>query len=86
MQSQGQINLLTSTAKIMGKSAYSAPQSEISSSALAFKMHQKINLELHKASFSNPVFIGDSEIVLKMIARNDPASLPILYGTRIIEI
>ena len=83
---QGQVNLLTSTAKTMGKSAYSAPQSEISSTSLAVKMHQKINLELHNTSFSDPVFIGDSEIVLKMIARKDPASLPIIYGTRIMEI
>ena len=48
-------------------------------------MHQKINLELNNASSSDPVFIGDSEIVLKMIARNDPASLPIFYGTRIMK-
>ena len=34
-ESQGQVNLLTSTAKTMDKSAYSAPQSEISSAALA---------------------------------------------------
>ena len=32
------------------------------------------------------VFIGDSEIVLRMIAKNDPADLPIFYGTRIMEI
>ena len=32
------------------------------------------------------MFIGDSEIVLKMIARYDPAGLPILYGTKIMEI
>ena len=70
----------------MGKSAFSAPQSEISGAALAVKMHQKINLELHNESFSNPVFIEDSEIVLKIIARNDPASFPIFYGTRIMEI
>ena len=50
MESQGQVNLLTSTAKIMGKSAFSAPQSEISGAALAVKMHQKINLELHNES------------------------------------
>ena len=86
MESQGQVNLLTSTAKIMGKSAYSGPLSEISSATLAVKIHQKINLELHNMSFYNPVFIGDSEIVLKMIARNDPASLSIFYGTRIMEI
>ena len=49
-------------------------------------MHQKINLELLNASFSDLVFIGDSEIVLTMNARNDPASLPIIYGTRIMEI
>ena len=32
------------------------------------------------------MFIGDSEIVLKMIARNDPAGLPMFYGTRVMEI
>ena len=32
------------------------------------------------------MFIGDSEIVLRMIAKKDPADLPIFYRTRIMEI
>ena len=32
------------------------------------------------------VFIGDSEIVLRMIAKNAPADLPIFYRTRVMEI
>ena len=32
------------------------------------------------------MFIGDTEIVLRMIAKNNPADLPIFYGTRIMEI
>ena len=30
--------------------------------------------------------ISDSEIVLKMIPRNDPAGLPMFYGTRVMEL
>ena len=67
-------------------SAYSAPQSEISGAVLAVKMEQKISQELFNIPLSDPVFIGDSEIVLMMIARNDPADLPIFYGTRIMQI
>ena len=63
----------------MGKFAYSAPQSETSGAILAVKMEQKISQELYNISLSNPVFFEDSEIVLRMIARNDPADLPIFY-------
>ena len=70
----------------MGKAAYTAPQSEMASAVLAVKMERKINMELSNVTLSEPMFIGDSEIVLKMIARNDPAGLPIFYKTRIMEI
>ena len=40
-------------------------------------MEQKISQELYNVSLSNPIFIVDSEIVLKMIARNDHADLPL---------
>ena len=86
MESHGQFNILISSAKIMGKAAYTAPQSEIASAVLAVKMERKINLELSNVTLTEPMFIGDSEIVLKMIARDDPAGLPIFYGTRIMEI
>ena len=43
-------------------------------------------MELSNVTLSEPMFIGDSKIVLKMIARNNPAGLPIFYGTRIMEI
>ena len=86
MHSLDQFNIHTSSSKIMGKYAYFAPQSEISAAVLAVKMKQKISQELYNVSLSNPVFIGDSEIVLKMIARNDPADLPLFYETRIMEI
>ena len=49
-------------------------------------MQQKISQELFNVSLSDPVFIGDSEIILKMIAKNDPAHPPIFYGTRLMEI
>ena len=70
----------------MGISAYSAPQSEISGAVLAVKMEQKISQELYNISLYNPVFIRNSEIVLRMIARNDPVDLPLFYGTRIMQI
>ena len=35
---------------------------------------------------SSPIFIGDSEIILKIIAKNDPASPHVFYGTRLMEI
>ena len=78
MHSQDQFNILTSSSKIMGKSVYSAPQSEIFGAVQAVKMEQKISQELYNISLSNPVFIGDSEIVLRMITRNDPWDLPII--------
>ena len=49
-------------------------------------MQQKISKELFNINLSPPVFIGDSEIILKMIAKNDPAGPPAFYGTRIMEI
>ena len=80
------VNILTSSAKIMGKSALSAPQSEISAALLAFRMELKVKQELYNINLKPSVFIGDSEIVLRMIAKNDPVDLPIFYGTRIMEI
>ena len=79
-------NLLYSTAKIMGKSAFSALPSEMSSVVLAVQMQQKISQEMYSIKLSSPVFIGDFEIVLRMIAKKDPADLPIFYGTRVMEI
>ena len=70
----------------MGKASYTAPQSEIASEVLAVKMDRKITLEISHITLSEPMFISDSEIVLKMIARNNPAGLPMFYGTRIMEI
>ena len=32
------------------------------------------------------VFLGDSEIILRMIANGDPAAPPVFYGTKTIEI
>ena len=60
----------------MGKAAYSASQSEISAVVLAVKMQQKISQELHTISLSDPVFLEDLEIILRMIACEDPADLP----------
>ena len=70
----------------MGKSVFSAPQSEISGADLAFIMQQKICLEIYHINLVFPVFIGDSKIILRMIAKNDPADLPIFYDTRVMEI
>ena len=84
VQSLNHVNILTSSAKIMGKS--SAPQSEISGEVLAVRMELKVKQELYNINLKPSVFIGDSEIVLRMIAKNDPADLPIFYRTRIIKI
>ena len=84
--SQNMVTLLYSTSKVMGKSAFSAPQSEMASADLAVKMQQKISQEMYNINLTSPVFIGDSEIVHRMIAKNAPADLPIFYGTRVIEI
>ena len=83
--SDGQFNLLSSSAKILGKSAFSAPQTEIAGAVLATRMEQKISQELYNVSLSTPVFIADSEI-LKMIAKNNPACPPVFYETRLMEI
>lgn len=84
--SDGQFNIISSSAKIMGKAAFSAPQSQIAWAVLATRMEQKISQVLFNVSFLPPIFIGDSEIILKMIAKNDPAGPPVFYGTRLMEI
>ena len=84
--SNDQFNLLYSSAKVLGKTAYSVPQSEIAGATLAARMEQKIRQELFNVTLSAPIFVGDSEIVLKMIAKNDPAGPPVFYGTRLMEI
>ena len=86
VQSVNHVNILTSSAKIMGKSALTAPQSEISAAVLAVRMEIKVKQELYNINLQPSVFIGDSEIILRMIAKNDPVDLPIFYGTRIMEI
>ena len=86
MCSNHQLNLIYSSCKVLGKSAFSAPQSEIAGAVLATRMQQKISQELFNVSLSPPVFIGDSEIILRMIANGDPAAPPMFYGTLIMEI
>ena len=49
-------------------------------------MEQKISQELSNVSLSAPVFIRDSEIILKMITKNDPINSLVFYGTRLMEI
>ena len=84
--SNDKFNLLYSSAKILGKTAYSAPQSDIAGATLAARMEQKISQELFNVTLSAPVFVGYSEIILKMIAKNDPAGPPVFYGSRLMEI
>ena len=84
--SNDQFNILYSSAKILGKTAFSAPQSKIAGAILAARIKQKISQELFNKSLFPPVFIGDSEIILKMIAKNDLAGPPVFYGTRLMEI
>ena len=70
--SDGQFNLLSSSAKILVNSTFSAPRSENAGAVLATRMEQKISQELDNVSLSTHVFIGDSEIILKMIAKSVP--------------
>ena len=65
-----QINLISSSSKILGKSAFSALQSEMAGALLAYRMEQKIK----------------PKIVLRMIAKNDSAGNPVFYGVRLMEI
>ena len=58
----------------------------MSGADLVVKMQQKISQEMYKVNLSSPVFIGDSKIILRMIAKNDPTDLPIFYSTRVMEI
>ena len=44
-------------------------------------MQQKISQELYNISLSSSVLIGDSEIILKMITKDNP----VFYGTRIMD-
>ena len=41
---------------------------------------------MYNIKLTPPVFIGDSEIILRIIAKNASADLPIFYGTRVMEI
>ena len=84
--SGNQFNLISSSSKILGKSVFSAPQSEMAGALLASRMEQKIKQELFNISLSPPTFIGDSKIVIRMIAKNDPAGNPVFYGVRLMEI
>ena len=72
-----QFNLISSSLQILGKSAFSTPQSEMTGALLTSRIEQKIKQELFNVSLSPPTFIGDSEIVLRMIAKNDPAGNPV---------
>ena len=49
-------------------------------------MELKVKQELYSTNLKPSVFFDDWEIVLRMIAKNDPADLPIFYRTRIMEI
>ena len=53
--SNGQFNLLSSSEKILGKSAFSAPQSKIAGAVLVTRMEQKISQDLSNVSLSPPV-------------------------------
>ena len=61
----------------MGKAAFSAPQSEIAGAILATRMEQKISKN-YSMSTSFPPYL--------LIAKNDHASPPVFYGTRLMEI
>ena len=52
VRSDSQFNLLSSSAKVLGKSAFSMPQSEIAGAVLATRMEQKISQELFNLSLS----------------------------------
>ena len=80
--SGGQFNLISSSSKILGKSVFSAPQSEMAGAILASRMEQKISQKLF--NFSLP--LHSLEIVLRMVAKNDPAGNPMFYGVRLMEI
>ena len=84
--SNQQSNLLTSCCKIMGKSSFSAPQSEICAANLAVKMVSKILEEFNNISILETQFIGDSEIVIRMIGKQEPSALQTFYGTRVMSI
>ena len=71
---------------VLGKSAFCMPQAKIAGAVLAIRTKQKISQELSNVSLSTPIFIRDLEIILKMIAKNNPASPPVFYGTRLMEI
>jgi len=87
VSSNGCSNLLTSCSKILGKSSFSAPQSEICGAVLAVKMYLKIRDELAgSCKLKETKFFGDSEIILKMINLGKPTDLQAFYGTRIMFI
>ena len=55
IHSQDKFNLLPNSAKVLGKSAFYNPQSEMSGACLAVKMQQKISLELYNVNLASLV-------------------------------
>ena len=58
--SDSQFNLLSRSAKILEKSAFSGPQSEIAGAVWATRMEQKISQELYNVSLSNHRRLGNN--------------------------
>ena len=65
----GGANILTSVGKVIGKGKYTAPKSEMSGAVLATRLFRKIQEELTNVKVSRFRFVGDSTIVLQMIAK-----------------
>ena len=76
----------TALAKFWGDLSFVHPNLRFPEQFWLSRMQQKISLELFNVSLSTPVFMGDSEIILRMIAKNYPATPPVFYGTQIMEI
>ena len=77
---------MTSVGKVIGKGKYTAPKSEMSGAVLATRLFRKIQEELTNVKVSRFRFVGDSTIVLQMIAKNKPATLDSFFGTRLLKI
>ena len=57
IRSHDKFNLIYSSCKVLGRSDFSAPQSEITGAVLATRMQQKIRQELFNVSLSPPLFM-----------------------------
>ena len=84
--SGGGNNLLISAGKVIGKGRYTAPQSEMAAATLTVRVGCKIQTKMSDTKFAQVLYVGDSQIVCRIIAMGRPCRLDVFYGSRLMLI